>query len=114
MQVQGKVSSIKVAGAFVDVDAESEGFVHLSRLLPRSNRIEDVLTVGQELELWVHKVDPKAKRLELTMVRPTRLKWDQIKSRFENLWIGNQTGEIRRLRRHWCRARRTGSCQRNE
>ncbi len=78
--VQGKVSSIKVAGAFVDVDAESEGFVHLSRLLPRSNRIEDVLTVGQELELWVHKVDPKAKRLELTMVRPTRLKWDQIKA----------------------------------
>ncbi len=77
--VQGKVSSIKVAGAFIDVDAESEGFVHLSRLLPRSNRVEDVLTVGQELELWVHKVDPKAKRLELTMVRPTRLKWDQIK-----------------------------------
>jgi len=77
--VQGKVSNIKVAGAFIDVDAESEGFVHLSRLLPRSNRVEDVLTVGQELELWVHKVDPKAKRLELTMVRPIRLKWDQIK-----------------------------------
>ncbi len=77
--VHGKVSSIKVAGAFIEVEAESEGFVHLSRLLPRSNRVEDVLTVGQELELWVHKVDPKAKRLELTMVRPTRLKWDQIK-----------------------------------
>jgi len=77
--VQGKVSSIKVAGAFIDIDAESEGFVHLSRLLPRSNRVEDVLDVGQELELWVHKVDSKAKRLELTMVRPTRLKWDQIK-----------------------------------
>jgi len=78
-EVQGKVSSIKVAGAFINVDAESEGFVHLSRLLPRSNRVEDVLAVGQELELWVHKVDPKVKRLELTMVRPTRLKWDQIR-----------------------------------
>ena len=77
--VQGKVSSIKVAGAFVDVGAESDGFVHLSRLLPRSNRVEDVLTVEQELELWVHKVDPDADRLELTMIRPTRLKWDQIK-----------------------------------
>lgn len=77
--VQGKVSNIKVAGAFIDVGAESEGFVHLSRLLPRSNRVEDVLTVGQELELWVHKVDPDANRLELTMIRPTRLKWDQIK-----------------------------------
>jgi ribosomal protein S1 len=77
--VQGKVSRIKVAGAFIDVGADSEGFVHLSRLLPRSNRVEDVLTVDQELELWVHKVDPKANRLELTMVRPTLLKWDQIK-----------------------------------
>lgn len=77
--VQGKVSSIKVAGAFIDVGADSEGFVHLSRLLPRSNRVEDVLTVDQELELWVHKVDPEANRLELTMIRPTLLKWDQIK-----------------------------------
>ena len=77
--MQGKVTRIKVAGAFVDVGAESEGFLHLSRLLPRSNRVEDVLTVDQELELWVHKVDPGADRLELTMVRPTLLKWDHIK-----------------------------------
>ena len=77
--VQGQVSRIKVAGAFIDVGADSEGFVHLSRLLPRSNRVEDVLEVDQELELWVHKVDPKANRLELTMVRPTLLKWNQIK-----------------------------------
>jgi ribosomal protein S1 len=89
--VQGKISSIKVAGAFVDVGAESEGFLHLSRLLPRSNRVEEVLTVGQEIELWVHKVDPSANRLELTMVRPTRLKWDQIKPGLK------ATGKVTRL-----------------
>jgi ribosomal protein S1 len=77
--VQGKVSRIKVAGAFIDVGADSEGFLHLSRLLPRSNRVEDVLVVDQELELWVHSVDAQANRLELTMVRPTLMKWDQIK-----------------------------------
>lgn len=77
--VHGKVARIKVAGAFLDVGADSEGFLHLSRLLPRSNRVEDVLAIDQELELWVHKVDPEANRLELTMVRPTLLKWNQIK-----------------------------------
>ncbi|GMR10617.1 MAG: hypothetical protein BMS9Abin28_1438 [Anaerolineae bacterium] len=77
--VRGKVTSIGVAGAFLDVGAEVEGFVHLSRLSPRSNRVEEVLTVGQEVELWVSKVDPAAERLELTMIRPIRLKWGQIK-----------------------------------
>ncbi|MCZ6531252.1 MAG: S1 RNA-binding domain-containing protein [Chloroflexi bacterium] len=77
--VQGKVTRIGVAGAFLDVGAEVEGFVHISRLLPRSNRVEDVLTVGQEVELWVNKVDPATERLELTMIRPIRLKWSQIK-----------------------------------
>ncbi|MFV1858259.1 MAG: S1 RNA-binding domain-containing protein [Anaerolineales bacterium] len=77
--VRGKVTSIGVAGAFLDVGAEVEGFVHLSRLSPRSNRVEEVLTVGQEVELWVSKVDPAAERLELTMIRPILLKWGQIK-----------------------------------
>lgn len=77
--VQGTVSKITVAGAFLGVGAEVEGFVHISRLSPRSKRVEDVLTVGQELELWVIKVDPAAQRLELTMVRPVLLKWGKIK-----------------------------------
>lgn len=77
--VQGKVTSISVAGAFLDVGAEVPGFVHISHLSPRANRVEDALRVGQEVELWVASVDPAAARLELTMVRPIRLKWGQIK-----------------------------------
>lgn len=89
--VKGKVTSIGVAGAFLDVGTDLEGFVHISRLSPRSNRVEDVLTVGQEVELWVSNVDPAAERLELTMVRPLRLKWDQIKPGMET------NGEVTRL-----------------
>ncbi|MCH8338090.1 MAG: S1 RNA-binding domain-containing protein [Chloroflexi bacterium] len=77
--VQGKVTSISVAGAFLEVGAEVQGFVHISRLSPRANRVEDALVVGQEVELWIANLDPAAKRLELTMVRPIRLKWGQIK-----------------------------------
>ncbi|MFQ5922613.1 MAG: S1 RNA-binding domain-containing protein [Anaerolineales bacterium] len=68
--VHGKVTRISVAGAFLDVGAEVEGFIHISRLSPRSNRVEDLLTAGQEVELWVSSVDPAAERLELTMMRP--------------------------------------------
>ena len=89
--VEGKVTNIGVAGAFVDVGAEVDGFVHLSRLSPRSNRVEDVLTVGQAVELWVSSVDSDAARLELTMTRPVRLKWGQIKPGMR------ATGEVTRL-----------------
>ncbi len=77
--VHGKVTRVSVAGAFLDVGAEVEGFVHVSRLSPRSNRVEDVLSAGQELDLWVSTVDPNAGRLELTMIRPVLLKWGKIK-----------------------------------
>ena len=89
--VQGKVTRTSVAGAFLDVGAEVEGFVHLSRLSPRSNRVEDVLSAGQEVELWVSSVDPAAERLELTMMRPIRLKWGQIKPGMKT------TGAVSRL-----------------
>ncbi|MFQ5942385.1 MAG: S1 RNA-binding domain-containing protein [Anaerolineales bacterium] len=89
--LQGKVSRINVAGAFLDVGAEVEGFVHISRLSPRSKRVEDVLAVGQELELWVSKVDPAAQRLELTMMRPILLKWGKIKPGMK------ANGEVTRL-----------------
>lgn len=91
--VKGNVARITKAGAFIDVGAEVEGFVHLSRLSPRSNRVEDVLSDDQEVELWVSKVDSAAQRLELTMQRPIRMKWGQIKPGMK------VTGEVSRLER---------------
>ena len=35
--------------------------------------------MGQEVELWVRRVDPNAQKLELTLIRPVTLKWGQIK-----------------------------------
>jgi len=77
--VKGTVTRISVAGAFLEVGAEAEGFVHISALSTRANRVEEALVVGQEGELWVASVDPSAEKLELTMVRPIALKWGQIK-----------------------------------
>ncbi|MFP3853454.1 MAG: S1 RNA-binding domain-containing protein [Anaerolineales bacterium] len=79
-KLEGKVTRTELYGAFVDIGAEKEGLVHIS-MLKKGNvkRVEDVVEVGDEVQVWVHRVDPEAGRLELTMVQPVELKWDDIK-----------------------------------
>jgi small subunit ribosomal protein S1 len=80
MRLEGRVTKTELFGAFVDVGAEREGMVHISMLKQgHVNRVEDVVQEGQQVEVWVHRVDPNAGRLELTMIRPVQLKWKDIK-----------------------------------
>lgn len=81
MKLEGCVTKTDLAGAFVDVGAECDGLIHISKLKEgQVNRVEDVIKVGQEVEVWVHRVDPKTGRLELSMLRPVLLKWKDLKS----------------------------------
>ena len=81
MKLEGRVTKTDLAGAFVDVGAECDGLIHISRLKEgQVNRVEDVIQVGQEVEVWVHRVDPKTGRLELSMLKPILLKWKDLKS----------------------------------
>jgi ribosomal protein S1 len=81
MQLKGRVTRLGLFGAFVDIGAEKEGLIHISMLKQEHvNRVEDVLQEGQEVEVWVHKVDRKVGRIELTMIRPIQLKWNKIKT----------------------------------
>jgi ribosomal protein S1 len=81
MQLKGRVTRLGLYGAFVDIDAEKEGFIHISMLKQEHvNRVEDVLQEGQEVEVWVHKVDREVGRIELTMIRPIQLKWNKLKT----------------------------------
>lgn len=80
MRLEGKVTKVELFGAFVDVGIDREGLVHISMLKKgHVNRVEDVVKVGQQIEVWVQRVDPEAGRLELTMIRPVQLKWKDIK-----------------------------------
>ncbi len=82
--LEGVVTRIELYGAFVDVGLDHEGLVHISNL-KRShvNRVEDVVQPGQQVQVWVDKVDPSSGRLALTMVRPIALKWRDIKPGFK-------------------------------
>jgi small subunit ribosomal protein S1 len=80
MKLKGRVTRLGLFGAFVDVGVEREGMIHIS-MLKRGhvNRVEDVLQEGQEVDVWVHRVDHEAGRIELTLIRPVQLKWKKIK-----------------------------------
>ncbi len=76
----GKVVKIGLAGAVIDVDQGVPGVLHISQLRQEPvNRVEDVLQIGQEVEVWVRRVSPKGDRIELTMIRPLDLEWREMK-----------------------------------
>jgi polyribonucleotide nucleotidyltransferase len=55
---KGKVTRLMAFGAFVEVLPGKEGLVHISELAPmRVNRVEDVVNVGDEIEVLVTEID---------------------------------------------------------
>lgn len=77
----GKVVKISLAGAVIDIGTGTPAVIHISQLVSASGepikRVEDVLQVGSEVEVWIKKV--KEDHVELTMVKPLDLEWRDIK-----------------------------------
>jgi len=79
MVFTGKVVKIILAGAIVDIGLEIPGVIHISQLQKDPvKRVEDVLQVGQSVDVWVRRVFPKKNRIELTMIKPLDLEWGEI------------------------------------
>ena len=80
MHFTGTVIKTSLAGVLVDIGAEVPGVVHISRLQEEHvNKVEDVVQVGQTVDVWVRKVNPRKKLIELTMIEPIPLEWRDIK-----------------------------------
>jgi small subunit ribosomal protein S1 len=74
----GKVIKTTIAGAIVDIGQKVPGVIHISQLKKDSvNRVEDVVQVGQTIDLWVRRAHDD--RIELTMVEPLMLEWREMK-----------------------------------
>ncbi len=79
MHFTGTVLKTMLAGAVIDIGQEVPGVVHISQLREEPvNRVEDVIQVGQQVDVWVRRVFPKKKRIELTMIKPLDLEWREI------------------------------------
>jgi polyribonucleotide nucleotidyltransferase len=63
---QGRVVNVTKFGAFVNVLPGRDGLLHISKLSPlaggkRVGQVEDVLTLGQAIEVRVDDIDPQGK-----------------------------------------------------
>lgn len=81
MKFTGKVVKISLAGAVIDLGIGQPAVIHISQLISTSEepimKVEDVLQVGQEVEVWVKKI--KEDHIELTMLKPLDLEWRDLK-----------------------------------
>jgi ribosomal protein S1 len=77
-KLSGKVIKTTLAGALVDVGQDVPGVLHISQIQKESvNKVEDVLNVGQQVDVWVRRV--RKDRIELTMIEPLGMEWNEIK-----------------------------------
>jgi small subunit ribosomal protein S1 len=74
----GKVIKTTIAGIIVDIGQKVPGVIHISQLQSDPvNRVEDVVKLGQTVDVWVRRVHDD--RVELTMVEPLTLEWREMK-----------------------------------
>lgn len=70
-QVNGTVKRVTEFGAFVDIGVGRDGLVHVSELSTRRvGKVGDVLQEGQEVILWIKKLDRDRNRISLTLIEP--------------------------------------------
>lgn len=73
MEMQGTVRNVIDFGAFVDIGIKNDGLVHISQLSGSFVKHPmDVVSVGDNVTVWVMGVDLKKGRVSLTM-RPPRV-----------------------------------------
>lgn len=95
MKVAGKVLKTSLAGAVVDIGVGIPGVIHISKIKKGSvTRVADVLEVGQDVEVWIHRIDLDKNKIELTMLEPVGLGWGEIKPDLE------LTGKVSRIEKY--------------
>ncbi|HHX45533.1 MAG TPA: S1 RNA-binding domain-containing protein [Chloroflexi bacterium] len=80
---RGVVSSLCDFGAFVDLGG-ADGLVHLSELSwRRVGHPKQVLSVGQEVEVYVLSVDRERRRIALSLKRLQQEPWSAVEERYQ-------------------------------
>lgn len=66
--ISGKVTGIQPYGAFVALDDQTQGLVHISEITHGYvKEVSEYLAVGQEVDVKVLEVDEKSKKISLSI-----------------------------------------------
>ena len=96
-RLQGKVASVTDYGAFIELESGVEGLVHVSEMSwsKRVKHPSKLVNPGDDVEVEVLSVDPKARRISLGMKQVQANPWQTLKDRYE---VGSHVhGRVRNL-----------------
>lgn len=79
---RGRVTGISAFGAFVDLGG-ADGLIHISELSWSTvTSPKDIVNIGQELDVIVHRVDAEEKKIALSLKRLQPEPWATINERY--------------------------------
>jgi small subunit ribosomal protein S1 len=79
---RGRVTSLASFGAFVDLGG-ADGLVHISQLsYSRVNHPNEVLSVGDEVDVYVLSIDPDTKKIALSLKKAQPDPWSRVDQRY--------------------------------
>lgn len=80
--LKGLISNMIKDGAFVELEPGLEGFIHKSRLskTKRINKPEDVLAIGQEVDVEIISIDQNKRRIGLELITGEKDPWSDENS----------------------------------
>jgi small subunit ribosomal protein S1 len=79
----GRVTGLSNFGAFVDLGG-ADGLIHISELSWNTiSSLEEVLTVGQEIDVYVLRVDEENRKIGLSLKRLQQEPWETINERYQ-------------------------------
>ncbi len=80
---KGRVSSVRSFGVFIDLGG-ADGLAHLSEVSWDRNRTpEDMYRIGDEVDVFIMKVDPETKKIALSLRRAQPEAWDEIVDKYQ-------------------------------
>ena len=79
----GRITSIRPFGVFVDLGG-ADGLAHLSELSwERDIDPEQMFTIGQQVNVYITKIDKESKKIGLSIRRASPEQWDEVVAKLE-------------------------------
>ncbi len=80
---KGRISSVRSFGVFIDLGG-ADGLAHLSEVSwDRNKSPEEMYHIGDEVDVYIMKVDPETKKIALSLRRAQPEQWDLIVDKYQ-------------------------------